>query len=129
MNEYIYFCNSCGNIVEKSKGIDEGPFCCGEMMYKVTPRTVGASVEKHAPLYKIEGRTVIVSVGEIAHPMEMNHYIEWIVLKTKIGHQKISLQPGDNTTVKFTIGEDDKVVSVFSYCNVHGLWKASDSQS
>lgn len=129
MNEDIFFCNKCGNIVEISKGIDEVPLCCGEVMYKLTPRTAGASIEKHTPLYKVEGRKVIVSVGEISHPMEMEHYIEWVVLKTKHGNQKALLRPGDNPTVQFTIDENDKVISVYSYCNVHGLWESSQPQS
>ena len=38
--------------------------CCGEKMHELIPGTTDASVEKHVPVYTVEGSTVHVKVGE-----------------------------------------------------------------
>ena len=38
-----------------------------------------AAVEKHVPVYTLDGNLVHV-VGEIKHPMLEEHFIEWITL-------------------------------------------------
>ncbi|MGL5346438.1 MAG: desulfoferrodoxin family protein, partial [Peptostreptococcaceae bacterium] len=37
--------------------------------------------------------------------------------------QRKSLNIGENPIVDFKICEDEKVVEVYAYCNLHGLWK------
>ena len=98
--------------------------CCGEKMQEIIPGTVEASKEKHIPVYKIEGNKVIVKVGEIEHPMQEEHYIEWVSIQTKFGNQRKALKLNNNTEVCFTICDGDEVENVFAYCNLHGLWKA-----
>ena len=41
-----------------------------------------AAVEKHVPVYTVEGSHVHVVVGETKHPMLEEHFIEWITLNT-----------------------------------------------
>jgi desulfoferrodoxin len=71
-----------------------------------------------------EGERVTVTVGSVAHPMLDNHYIEWIALQTKSGNQRKGLHPGDEPKAVFLVPEDDEIVDVYAYCNLHGLWKA-----
>ena len=52
------------------------------------------------------------------------HYIEWIVLETEKGCQKVDLKPEEAPRAEFAWVEGDKVVAAYAYCNLHGLWKA-----
>ena len=71
-----------------------------------------------------KGNLVKVSVGATEHPMLPEHYIEWVSLQTKQGNQRKVLHPGDKPEVCFAICEGDEVEAVYSYCNLHSLWKA-----
>ena len=55
--------------------------------------TDGAA-EKHVPFVTREGNTVTVRIGEVAHPMLEEHYIEFIALVTENGAQFAQLKPG-----------------------------------
>jgi superoxide reductase len=98
--------------------------CCGEKMHELIPGTVDASLEKHVPVYKVEGRNVVVNVGSVIHPMIEEHYIEWISLVTNKAVQRKLLKPNEEPSASFVILEDEKVEEVYAYCNLHGLWKA-----
>jgi len=98
--------------------------CCDEKMKEIIPGTVEASKEKHIPVYHIDGNKVNVTVGEIEHPMQEEHYIEWISIQTKQGNQRKTLKPGERPEACFAICEGDEVEAVYAYCNLHGLWKA-----
>ena len=70
-----------------------------------------------------EGNVITVTVGSVEHPMLPEHYIQWIVLETENGFRVAELKPGDKPEVKFF--ENEKVIAVYEYCNLHGLWKTS----
>lgn len=117
-------CSHCGQIIAMVKDKGVPVICCGEPMQDLIPGTTDAAVEKHVPAYTIEGNAVIVQVGEVAHPMLEEHYIEWVSLQTTSGNQRKALKPGDEPKVCFPIAEGDEVEAVYAYCNLHGLWKA-----
>ena len=98
--------------------------CCGQKMTEVIPGTSDGAAEKHVPVFTVEGNKVTVTVGSVEHPMAEEHYIEWIVVETAKGTQRKALNPGDKPTAVFALTEDDSVVAVYAYCNLHGLWKA-----
>lgn len=98
--------------------------CCGEKMTELIPGTTDAAVEKHVPVYTVENNIVKVKVGEVEHPMQPEHYIEWISIQTKQGNQRKELKAGMKPEVCFALCEGDEVVAVYAYCNLHGLWKA-----
>ena len=83
---------------------------------------IEASKEKHIPVYKEEGNRIIVSVGEVEHPMQEEHYIEWISVQTKFGNQRKALKPNNKPEICFSICDGDEVEYVYAYCNLHGLW-------
>ena len=120
----FYKCKHCGNIIAVVKASGAPISCCGEKMTEIVPGTADAAVEKHVPVVEIKDGKVIVTVGEVAHPMAPEHYIEWVGLQTKQGNQRKALQPGDAPEVCFKICEGDEVEAVYVYCNLHGLWKA-----
>jgi superoxide reductase len=118
----VYKCDVCGNIVEVLNGGAGELVCCGQPMNKLTENTVDAAKEKHVPVIeKIDGGYK-VKVGDVPHPMEEKHYIQWIEL---IGDGKSYfqfLEPGQTPEAVFMI--DAASVSAREYCNLHGLWKA-----
>lgn len=123
MEQKFFICEHCGNIIAMVKDSGVTVVCCGEEMTELIAATVDASVEKHVPVFTIEGSKVIINVGSVEHPMVPNHYIEWISLQTKYGHQLKSLKPGEKPQVCFALCEGDEVKAVYAYCNLHGLWK------
>ena len=118
----IYKCDVCGNITEVMHGGKGAMQCCGQDMALLTENTVDAAKEKHVPVIeKIDGG-VKVKLGEVAHPMEEKHYIEWIEI---IAGDTVCLQflkPGDAPEAAFKIEADN--VTARAYCNLHGHWKA-----
>ena len=91
-------------------------------MDEIIPGSVDAAAEKHVPVLKIDGDTVTVCVGDVAHPMTEPHHIAWIVLETEHGFQKKDLDPTGEPCAVFKLA-DDKAVAAYAYCNLHGLWK------
>ena len=120
----FFRCEHCGNIVEMIEDKGVPVVCCGQRMTELVAGTSDGAREKHVPVYEVNGSTVLVKVGEVAHPMIPEHYIEWIVLQTKNGVQRRELKPGEKPEAIFALCEGDEVVAVYAYCNLHGLWKA-----
>lgn len=89
----------------------------------VAGETDGAA-EKHVPVYTVEGNKVHVTVGSVEHPMQPEHYIEWIAIQTKMGNQRKPLAPGNPPVADFALCDGDAVEAVYAYCNLHSLWKA-----
>ncbi len=119
----FYKCAHCGKIIAVINGVNVPTICCGEPMQEIKENSVEAAVEKHIPVYEVKDGVVYVEVGSTLHPMLDNHYIEWILLKTKNGNQRVQLKPGDEPKAKFALLKGDEVVEVLAYCNLHGLWK------
>lgn len=121
----FYKCKGCGNFVtfltEKTACT---PKCCGEPMTELKANSTDAAQEKHVPVVTVDGNKVSVVVGSVAHPMTEEHYIQFIVLETADGFQKKDLKPGSAPRAEFALTEGEKPVTVYAYCNLHGLWKA-----
>jgi superoxide reductase len=118
----VYKCEACGNIIEVLHGGEGELVCCGEPMKKMTENTVDAAKEKHVPVIEKISGGYKVKVGEVAHPMEEKHYIEWIELIADGKAYRQFLEPGQAPEADFMIAADQ--VSAREYCNIHGLWKA-----
>ena len=119
----FYVCNHCGNIIRFDKDSGVPVMCCGEKMEELVPGTTDAAQEKHVPAVEVNGDVVTVRVGEVEHPMEPEHYIEWIVLETKDMEYKKQLKPGDKPVAAFILNDGDVAVAAYEYCNLHRLWK------
>ena len=120
----FFVCKVCGNFVEMVKESGAPMTCCGQKMTELVPGTSDGAVEKHVPVYTVDGNKVTVTVGSVEHPMAPEHFIEWIAIETKKGCQRNVLQPGDKPCTEFFLAEGDSVVGVYAYCNLNGLWKA-----
>lgn len=119
----LYKCLNCGNIIDVIKSKDEIIMCCGNKMQKIISNTVDASKEKHLPIYTKEENLINVIVGSEKHPMNENHYIEWVQLETTQGIQRKFLKPNTDPKVVFSILDNEQIISIYAYCNLHGLWK------
>lgn len=124
MKQKFFICEKCGNIVAAVKESGVPVMCCGEKMKEIVPGIIEASKEKHIPVYEKKGNIVKVTVGEVEHPMQEEHYIEWISIQTKFGNQRKTLKPANKPEVFFALCEDDEIEAVYAYCNIHGLWKS-----
>lgn len=119
----FYVCETCGNIITHLKESGVPIMCCGSKMKELVAGTSDGAAEKHVPVVEVNGNTVTVCVGSVAHPMLEEHFIQWIILETKEGFQKKELQPGQEPKAVFALTESDTPVAAYEYCNLHGLWK------
>ena len=124
MKELFFICKHCGNIIAMIKNSGVPIQCCGEDMQEIIPGTTEASEEKHIPVYKTEGDKVTVSVGSTQHPMEPQHYIEWVCIESDDGFQYKRLSPNTPPKASFSLSKGDSVKAVYAFCNQHSLWKA-----
>lgn len=118
----IYRCALCGNIVEVMHAGDGQLVCCEQPMNLLTENTMDAAKEKHVPVIEKTGTGITVKVGDVPHPMEEKHYIEWIEL---IADGKSCIQflnPGEVPEATFNVSANQ--VTAREYCNIHGLWKS-----
>jgi len=121
----VYVCEICGNVVELLIDQDGTLICCGLEMVQQKENTVDAAKEKHIPVVRVEGQKMTVQVGSTLHPMSADHYIAWIEVMEGGKLKRAVFKPGDEPKAEFcTAG---KAYTVRAYCNLHGLWKESDS--
>ena len=123
-NLKFYYCTHCGNIAVKSVDAGVPLVCCGEKMVQLVPGSVDAAQEKHVPVICQDGATVTVKVGEVDHPMQEDHFIQFIALETTAGLQLAKLAPGDAPVATFALAEGVSAVAAYEHCNKHGLWAA-----
>lgn len=104
----------------------------GKPQTAADPKNMTELEKKHVPQFVLpkdmkagKPLSVTVNVGQIAHPMTPEHYIEWIelYLDGKLV-KKVALKPGDKPMAKFEItpaaGMNKLEARIF--CNIHGLW-------
>ena len=118
----VYRCSVCGNIVEVVHASVGELVCCGKPMILQKENTVDASLEKHVPVIEKTASGIKVKVGSVPHPMEKEHYIEWIELIIGNEVHRKYLQPGDAPEAEFPVRAEN--AEARAYCNLHGLWKS-----
>ena len=110
----LYICKHCGKIIEKFPGTHGCPTkCCGEDMSELKANTTDGALEKHVPAVTVDGNKIHVQVGSIPHPMTLVSDKE--VRRHDFAHT-------DAPEYTFTIGENEKPLKVYEFCNLHGLW-------
>ena len=120
----IYKCDLCGLQVEVINAGACPPSCCGQTMRLMKENTTDGAKEKHVPVVSAQENGILVKVGEIPHPMEPDHYIEWIELLADDQSLTCFLKPGDKPEAVFKT--DAEKVTAREYCNLHGHWKAEN---
>lgn len=120
----VYKCNICGNIVEVVHSGGGELVCCGQSMeLQKEKMEENEGKEKHIPVIEKNENGIKVLVGSVSHPMEDDHYIEWIELIAEDQNIKKFLKPGDSPEAFFKFDGDN--FSVRIYCNLHGPWKSA----
>lgn len=120
-NNQIYKCSVCGNMVEMVHPGKGQLVCCGQPMEIKIPNTQEASREKHVPVMETTADGVTVMIGSAPHPMEEQHYIEWIELVADGRVYRKHLKPGDKPQAEFCLNAAG--ITARAYCNLHGLWQ------
>ena len=117
----VYKCEECGNVVELLDVGGGDLVCCGDAMVLCDEQTADWKTEKHVPVVEAADGGVTVTVGSTLHPMEEDHYIQWIEIIEGDKVRKQFLAPGMDPRAAFCCTTDQIVAREF--CNKHGLWK------
>ncbi|MCD4670510.1 MAG: desulfoferrodoxin [Actinomycetia bacterium] len=118
----FYHCEICGNIVEIVHEGASSLVCCGKPMIKLEAKTEDQGQEKHVPIIEETDSGFTVRVGSVEHPMEDEHYIEFIEVLAKGKVLRKELKPGQAPEAEFCESKSD-IIEVREHCSVHGLWK------
>lgn len=118
----VYRCEVCGNIIEVIHPSVGKLVCCDQPMTLQEEHLQDKGKEKHVPIIAETESGVRVTVGEIPHPMEEKHFIEWIEIIANGRTCRSYLKPGMPPEATFAVQRKD-IEAVREYCNVHGLWK------
>lgn len=118
----IYKCTICGNIVEVLHSGVGQLVCCGKPMELLTEKTKDVGLEKHVPVVEKTEKGIRVKVGSVPHPMEENHYIEWIEIVVDGKSYRQFLKPGQKPEAEFEV--EGKSIFGREHCSIHGLWKS-----
>jgi superoxide reductase len=121
----VYRCNICGNIVDVLHAGAGKLVCCGQEMQLLEEKINDSGSEKHVPVVEKTDNGIKVKIGSIPHPMEENHFIEWIEIATDGRVYRKMLKPGDKPEAEFEIDlKSINVINAREYCSIHGLWKS-----
>lgn len=104
--------------------LDDESFDHDDLIHVLVEKHEGDET-KHQPIVTKKNHQVVVKVGNVMHPMTLEHHISMIFLKTKQGGQYKMLSYLDTPIVTFELSPDDVPLEVYGYCNLHGLWKES----
>ncbi|MCZ2846040.1 MAG: desulfoferrodoxin [Candidatus Bathyarchaeota archaeon] len=118
----IYKCNVCGNIVEVLHTGAGELVCCNQPMELIKEKTEDTGQEKHVPVIEKTEEGVKVKIGSVPHPMEKEHYIEWIEIIINGKSSRKFLNPGEKPEAEFEVKTQE--IGAREYCNIHGLWKS-----
>jgi len=118
----IYKCTETGIIIEVIDGGDDHDLCQEQDMRPLLERTSDVGNEKHVPVVEKTAEGILVKVGSVPHPMEPEHWIQWIEVRTVDTVYRKFLHPDDKPEATFPPLTGSFVVR--ELCNKHGLWKA-----
>lgn len=123
-NSEIFRCSKCGLQMEVTSAASgsSAPVCCGEEMKLQHENSTDAAMEKHVPAVEVIEGGILVKVGETAHPMTQEHYIEWIEVINGSYVNRCHLKPGDLPQAGFYVPLSPKLI-IRASCNIHGLWR------
>lgn len=118
----LYKCNKCGNIAELLESGTCEMYCCDQPMELLKAVQKEEGKEKHIPVLTIDSDKIKVDVGSIPHPMEKEHWINFVEVCVGGEVFRKRLNPGDEPSATFNVNANNEKVSARIYCNVHGLW-------
>ena len=94
--------------------------------------------QKHLPLIEMPGEiksgqffNATIRVGEIEHPNENGHFIQWIELYVgdvylgRFDFAPVMTKPEITLTLSIAHGDRKTLLRALSRCNLHGLWEST----
>jgi superoxide reductase len=139
----IYVCGSCGHI-EFDSAPESCPVCGAkkfdqnDTVFKDSEEKSKEAAVKHIPAVTVNKECgfipesactdVMVRIGETLHPMQENHFIQFIdcyVDQKYVAREYLS--PGVNPAACFHLKAEGANVTIVENCNVHGYWMAEES--
>ncbi|MBI9008854.1 MAG: desulfoferrodoxin [Tenericutes bacterium] len=118
----IYYCKHCKRICY-TYPVDSTLVCCNDEMTLLQAKTEDKGNEKHLPVVeKLSDSKITVKVGSVTHPMLEDHWIQWIFIENGDKYYTKTFNPGEEPVVEFCV-DFSKPVTVYEFCNLHGLWK------
>jgi superoxide reductase len=117
----VYGCTESGTVIEVLHGGKQSNVCEGQDMRPLVERTEDVGQEKHLPVVEKTPTAIIVKVGSVEHPMDADHWIQFIELVGEKTLYRKYLNPGDKPEAIFPLVDGDFIVR--EHCNKHGLWK------
>jgi superoxide reductase len=134
----LYVCKNCGHIAF-AEAPEKCPVCgVGKSNYNENPQAVHPAEkegkEKHVPAIVVTDtcglipqacKDVHIKVGSTPHPMEPEHWIEWIdvyinhVFSARYSMQPQALQAAVGVHLK---SEQSGIITAIEHCNKHGTW-------
>lgn len=119
----IYKCVNTGVVIEILECGSVCEACTEQEMQPLLERGAAEEgKEKHVPVVTRSDGRILVTVGSTPHPMEQEHWIQWIELRTGDQVYRKHLRPGERPEATFPVVDGD--FTVRELCNKHGLWKA-----
>ena len=118
----IIKCDTCGSFVlPLVKGDGES---CDSHMILMEAQTEGDKAAKHKPVVEIDGDNVTVKIGEIQHPADEDHFIQFVIVEAGSELFIKCFKPGETPEATFTIGSDkiNEGIVAYELCNLHGRW-------
>ena len=122
MSEKFYISKKSGVVFHQCMDDHKKELYSDDKLTELLPNTFDASKEKPLHVIDINADFVTVHVGNILHPMDTNHYISFIYLETENSGYIKYLNPGDTPSATFYV-KDEKLIAIYEYCTLHGLWK------
>ena len=106
----VYRCEVCGNIVEVLHEGEGQLVCCDKPMVELPEKIEDPEKgEKHVPVIEKTEKGVLVKVGAVEHPMDEDHYIEFIeIIADGVIYRK-HLKPRDKPEAEFCIEAENIV--------------------
>ena len=120
----FYKCSVCGNLVGVIEDGGGTLVCCGQNMELLVPNSKDAAREKHVPVLKRSDDLLTVEVGSAPHPMTEGHHIAWIAVAQGGKTQRAVLEKTGEPSARFCV--ERGALTVYAYCNLHGLWVAEE---
>lgn len=118
----IYKCEICGHVIQVQHEGAGTLVCCNKPMNLLEEKFEDQGLEKHVPVIEVRDDVAMVSVGDVLHPMEDAHYIEFIELIIDEEVYTQYLKPKQDPIVSFKIPIEYESIKARAYCNIHGLW-------
>ena len=94
--------------------------------------------QKHAPVIELPGEiksgqffNAKIKVGELEHPNENGHFIQWIELYVsdvylgRFDFTPVMTKPEITIPLSIAHGDRKAVLRAVSRCNLHGIWESS----